>query len=107
MASLDDIAELIQRHPAERIFDSELQKLRLAYGDRVIGRALELAGRQAGARDAISIAASRQRHEARRAIERRAQRAFRQQHDDEPKLDSPSSLNSPPSASNNGIIFCS
>jgi hypothetical protein len=86
MANLDDLAELVLRYraDAERVFASELLKLEAVHGSRTIGRALEIAGRRAGQADAISIAAARARREAQRRHERRAQRAFREQHDDEP-----------------------
>src|SRR5262245_15606412 len=81
---LDDIAELIQhyREAAEKQFDSELAKLRLTYGPRVVSKALELASRGEQQRVAISISAARARHEVQRAAERRAQRQFREQHDE-------------------------
>jgi len=85
MANLDDLAELIAHHraAAERQFDSEINRLSLAYGDRVVSKVLGLAERQGERRAEISISASRVRHQAQRAAERRAQSAFRDQHDDD------------------------
>jgi hypothetical protein len=42
MASIDDLADLIAQHRAtlERAFESELARLRMTYGDRLIGQAL-------------------------------------------------------------------
>src|SRR5262249_3977003 len=85
MASLNDLAGLIAHHraAAERLFDSEIARLRLAYGDRVVTKAMGLVERQGDQRAAISVSAARLRHAQERAAERGAQRAFRQQHDAE------------------------
>ena len=88
MASLDDLAELIAHHreAAERQYLSEIEKLRHTQGPGVVRRALELAS-QGERRDAISITASRARHQAERTAELQVQQHFRKQHDDdEPPL---------------------
>jgi hypothetical protein len=89
MASLDDLAGLILHHreAAERLFDSEIEKLNHIHGPAIVRRALELADCQGERRDAISITASRARHQAERTAELQVQQHFRKQHDDdEPPL---------------------
>jgi hypothetical protein len=95
MASpLNDLADLISHHRAnaEKLLDSEIAKLRVAHGDKAIGMALQLAARKSEQHAAVSIAAARERHDAQRAAERRAQAAFRKQshdNDDEPVMPLP------------------
>jgi len=47
MSSIDDLAALIAHHRAqlERAFESEIAKLRLAYGERLVSQALARASR--------------------------------------------------------------
>ena len=61
-SSIDDLAALIiqNRIQLERVFESEIVKLKVVYGDRAVAQALEIA-QQAERRDRVSISGNRRR----------------------------------------------
>jgi hypothetical protein len=77
MNSIADLANLIstlqQRH--NKPFESDLVRLRTAYGTRAVERALSMS-REAGLRDALSVSGAKRREHDERAAVRDAQALF-------------------------------
>jgi hypothetical protein len=78
MSQLSDIVDLIAatRREVEKIFDSEVQKLRLTYGPAMIETALRLEKQ----RDEMSIVRGRERERQAGVRRKQMQKLFRKQH---------------------------
>jgi hypothetical protein len=81
-SSIRDLADLVRHHlaTAERAFNSEMVKLRVAYGDRLVNTAMSIA-RADEERSRISILGQRQRQRREIAADERIQRLRQRKRD--------------------------
>jgi hypothetical protein len=86
MSNHNDLADLVLAHrrAADRVFESEVLKLRTVYGDRAVAQALAIA-EAAERRDQVSISAERERRGREIRTQRRVQLLRqRRPHDERP-----------------------